>query len=298
MQKYEHIFKSIIYESNRRKPPKLNSYKSDHKTSKMWILPDGKTVALKGLWHYQWILNNLASIKRKYKVDFSDVDQEEQPIRIHAINNGFFRVNYERNGGTLTVEGNIGYFRGNIKDEIFMIVYDNLNSIDNININLMNHGGKVVKNGYSSLWGVPNKQKLDHIPLITEAVKKRHTINEGYIRPLIESIDSERLNELEQKGYAWLSPLTTLYPCKIFEHDKIIQKLPEFKESVAGKKIKNYVGFAYTTGWLRLGVVGGVLETFGYKKHVKKQIPILEQIRNQLNLEKIEYSFIPVREDD
>jgi len=300
MNKFDKLYTMIIKEVKKSSAPTLSSYKSDGKTSKMWILPDGKTVALKNLWHYNWILDNKTFLKTKYKVDFAKIVPDEQPIRVHAINNGFFRVNYEHNGGTLTVEGNYSHFTKRIKDSIFMIVADNLDYIDNINVTLMNYNGKVVKTGYSQLFSVPDNEKLDHIPLVTESLKKEYGITH-YNKPkktkklIVESFSARIVEEFEKKGFAWFSPTGNLYPCKFFEHAEIIGTIPEFSAfyKKSKNKTKNLVSLAYRNKWIRLGINNGNLDVYGYKPFIKAKIPHLKQLKNQTGLENIYYSFIP-----
>lgn len=180
MNNFKKLCEAVL-KNKTQKIDSLVSYSSDKRTSKMWILPDGKVVALKGMWHYDWILRNKAALKKKYKVDFSKLPAEEAPIRLHAINKGFFRVNYEHNGGVLTVEGVASFFTRKIKDAIFFIVLENVDYIDNINITLMNSSGKVVKDGYAQMFMMSNEEKMDNIPLVTESLKK--ILGEGYYTP-------------------------------------------------------------------------------------------------------------------
>jgi len=113
---------------------KFADYKTTPLTAKMWILPDGKTVALNA-WHYQWLLDNPA-VAAKYGLDLSGVPKEEAPVRIAAIKKGFFRVNFEYKTGQLTIEGVRRNYTTKIKDAIFVLLMDNVKSIDRFKLTL------------------------------------------------------------------------------------------------------------------------------------------------------------------
>ena len=115
---------------------KFDSYKTDPLTAKMWILPDGKPVAL-DQWHYRWILANKDRVA-KFGLDTTGLPDDEDTVRKAALQKGFFRVNYERNIGHLVIEGVKMKLTRNVKDAAFMIVMDNLRSIDRVTLNLMN----------------------------------------------------------------------------------------------------------------------------------------------------------------
>jgi len=130
-EKYELLRESKLFSELKA----VASHKTDLLTSKMWILPDGKPVSL-DQWHYRWLQNN-PKIALKHKLDVKTLPDEEQPVRVAALKKGFFRVNYERNSGTITIEGIAAKMHKKIKDAIFVIVIDNLKSIDRLRINLM-----------------------------------------------------------------------------------------------------------------------------------------------------------------
>lgn len=130
-EKYELLRESKLFAEMKA----VSSYKTDTLTSKMWILPDGKPVSLKE-WHYRWLQSN-PKIALKYGLDMKKLPDEEQPVRVAALKHGFFRVNYEHNTGTITIEGIAAKMHKKIKDAIFVIAIDNLESIDRLRINLM-----------------------------------------------------------------------------------------------------------------------------------------------------------------
>jgi hypothetical protein len=132
-EKYELMRESELFSEMKA----VSSYKTDELTSKMWILPDGKPISL-NQWHYRWLQSN-PKTAMKYGLDMKKLPDEEQPVRIAALKNGFFRVNYERNTGSMTIEGLSSKFHKKIKDAIFVIAIDNLESIDRLKLNLLDN---------------------------------------------------------------------------------------------------------------------------------------------------------------
>lgn len=131
-EKYELLRESKLFSELKA----VASHKTDLLTSKMWILPDGKPVSL-DQWHYRWLQNN-PKIALKYGLDVKTLPDEEQPVRVAALKKGFFRVNYEYNSGTITIEGLSSKYHKKIKDAIFVIAIDNIRSIDRMKLTLMN----------------------------------------------------------------------------------------------------------------------------------------------------------------
>jgi hypothetical protein len=117
---------------------KVSNYKSDPLTSKMWILPNGKPVSL-DTWHYRWVLAN-KTLMAKFGLDVSKLPDDESVVRIAALKKGLFRVNYEHTNGTITFEGLKSKKNKYIKDAIFVIIMDNLKSIDRVKLNLFDDG--------------------------------------------------------------------------------------------------------------------------------------------------------------
>ena len=148
---------------------KLNSYTTDKLTAKMWIFPDGKVQSL-NLWHYRWLQAN-PKVAAKYGLNVAKLPDEEQPVRLAALKVGFVRVNYELRDGTITIESNVRHWTSKIKDSVFMLVADNVESIYNIRISLLDDKGNVKKQAYAQLFQYDDKEKLDHIPFITESIK-------------------------------------------------------------------------------------------------------------------------------
>jgi len=137
-------------------------------TSKMWMLPDGQFVAL-DRWHWDWLQAH-PDVAKKYGVNLQvdDIDG-----RLNALRRGFFRVNYERNRGSLTIEGLAKFWTKAVKDSVFMLVVDNVDAIDNMTVTLMNDSGGIVRNGSAQLFRLSAEEKLDHLPLISESRRGR-----------------------------------------------------------------------------------------------------------------------------
>lgn len=166
------IYKQILNESTVKKtqPKKFSNHATTRLTSKMWITPEGKGINLNGF-HQDWILKNKDNIIKKYPIKLPKT-YDETAIRLAAINVGFFRINYEINNGHMIVEGNTKFFNKIIKDEIFMIIAKNRKSIDNISIIIMNDTGKIIKQGSTRLFVFDDNEKLEHIPFITESIRR------------------------------------------------------------------------------------------------------------------------------
>jgi hypothetical protein len=142
--------------------PKLVEFESAAFTSKMWITPGGDVVPLED-WHYRYFKDPV--VAERWGVTYSDNEQE---VRVQALKVGFIRINYERKNGTLTVESFQKGWTKRAKDTIFMLVADNASSIDNIYVRVMNDDGMTVRQGSTQLFRYDDREKLEHIPLISE----------------------------------------------------------------------------------------------------------------------------------
>lgn len=139
-------------------------------TNKMWILPDG-TVQPLNQWHWQWVKSNpevaerFGVAKAIAKIPASD-ENKGKPILLRA---GFIRVNYESNGN-LTIEGCAKFWNNKIKGAVFMLVCDNSKKIYGITVNLFDETSKrLVKTASVQLFKYSDKEKLDHIPFVSES---------------------------------------------------------------------------------------------------------------------------------
>jgi len=147
--------------------------------SKFWILPDGEIENLRGLWHYEWILQNMKKLK-KFRMKQSDLGEHtnEGPVRLYALSKGFSRMNYTINGGQLVIEAPDNNWTGKIKDSIFDFAAENIHRIQNITITILKVGfpDKVSIKKTASVnlipYGRDNEEKMRHIPYITESISE------------------------------------------------------------------------------------------------------------------------------
>ena len=132
------------------------------KTNKGWITPDHKFIPLPG-WHYEYILAHGA----EYDINTEGLgQQDEQEIRLLALDKGFVRVNYEKNTGTITFEGNDKFWNGGAKSAVIEVVRANASRIDNIWVRTLNSKGRVVRMGSEQVFTLQDKEKVNHIPLL------------------------------------------------------------------------------------------------------------------------------------
>jgi hypothetical protein len=156
-----------LWEVRASKAKKLGSYGG--LTSKMWLLPNGQLQSL-DRWHWDWLLAN-PGVAKKFGVNLQGNGDED--ARLGALRRGFFRINYERNRGQLTVEGLAKFWSKTIKDTIFMLVIDNVDAIDHMSVALLNEQGQVVRHGASQLFSYSAEEKMEHLPLISEGRRGR-----------------------------------------------------------------------------------------------------------------------------
>lgn len=165
-----YYFRQLL-EHTRQGTKPLGSYNSGGFTSKMWILPNGTLESL-GEQHSEWLKSH-PDVMAKFGLDLSAVPNEDTPIRLAALSKGFIRLNFEQRSGLLTVEANVRYWTKGIKDTLFVLVADNSISIGAMSVNLLNTEGKVVRHGYSQLFTYSGREKLEHLPLISESRRGR-----------------------------------------------------------------------------------------------------------------------------
>lgn len=86
------------------------SYRSDIGTSKMWITKEFEIVPLPGMYHRDFLLNSENRANFRIGIPNSILEatiqepEEDTPIRLYALKQGFTRVNYQFNGGKITFE--------------------------------------------------------------------------------------------------------------------------------------------------------------------------------------------------
>jgi hypothetical protein len=160
---YDHLVKNEKIKENYKK---VDEYTTDSKTSKMWINPKGVVINLH-VWHHQYILANA----KKLKIPITHQGEE---IRKDALNVGYFRVNYLHKTGTMIIEGKREFFNKTIKDAIFGLLHQNLKNLWIFEITLFSEDYKIVAHSEVDLFQFDDSEKLDHIPLITESLRRKY----------------------------------------------------------------------------------------------------------------------------
>ena len=123
--------------------PKLKDIPTTRRTSKLWITPENEVVPLR-TWHYEYFRDH-PQIAAKYGVVFRD----EQTTRLDALRVGFVRVNYERNGGLVTIE-TIRWDR-QLRNLIDGLILENEDALDMVRIHKVDQTGQAIQVGCVSL---------------------------------------------------------------------------------------------------------------------------------------------------
>lgn len=166
MKTIQDILQEIIQENSPSFKP-FSKVRTDNYSSKMWISPKGELINLQ-MRHASFVET------QKQRPEFKGKSfRKGENIRLDAIDAGWFRVNYEINWNNLIIEGLEKYFTSKIKDAIFMLVAENLKSIEKMEIHLLNERYKTIKSGEVDFSSMRQKDKLDHIPLVSESVRKQ-----------------------------------------------------------------------------------------------------------------------------
>lgn len=180
MKTFKEIYKQLITEGKISTNYKsVSQYKTDKNTSKMWITPKGEVINL-SIWHHDWILQNAKKLKIKIK-------RKGEDVRLDGLDAGYFRVNYSHASGDLVVEGKQKLFTSNIKDAVFGLVHKNIDNIWNISIILFDDNYTIVNRGDAALFTFDGNEKLEHIPLISESIKRLYDKKYSKERRLIEN---------------------------------------------------------------------------------------------------------------
>jgi hypothetical protein len=148
--------------------PRLRPFarqRTDHRTSKVWVLPDGEAVSL-DRWHFQWILANPDTVGR-FGLDVTSLPYVEDPVRIAAIQAGFVRINYVFQTATVIVEAVVGRFQGAVARAVLHVLVENLAEIDRVRMNLFDDAvTRVVEQVDLELFTIPGpdarREKLVH----------------------------------------------------------------------------------------------------------------------------------------
>jgi hypothetical protein len=132
--------------------------------SKAWITPEGQPVQLGATWHHQW-LNDNPEIRRKYGIPRSVSDEGN---RVSALKAGFVRLNYGINGGRLTIEARKKDWVDR-QGGVAKFVKANASSLDWLTVILTDDNAKrVIDQQTQNVMSYSNREKLEHIPFITE----------------------------------------------------------------------------------------------------------------------------------
>ena len=114
----------------------------NRKTRKWWISPENDVIPLTTQ-HYEFFQPLIVS--EKYCVPFRDAEN----TRLDALRVGFVRVNYEINGGHLTIE-TMRWDR-TLRKVVDKFILDNAESIDVAHLHLLNRDGQLLQLGCAPL---------------------------------------------------------------------------------------------------------------------------------------------------
>jgi len=145
----------MIMESPRLSPTGRTS------TEKFWVSPGGEIVPLRGLWHYQWALRNRAA----HGVDLGD-ETEEQPIRLRMLAAGWWRMNFQRKGARLTIEGDRSGAAPAVRAAVEAFVRANARVVNDIRVNILD-GEAVATSARLSLRGCEDEPEGRITSLLT-----------------------------------------------------------------------------------------------------------------------------------
>ena len=130
--------------SEKDKPmPKFSDFPTTPQASKAWINPENEVIPLTSF-HFEYF-RDYPQVAKKYKVVFRD----EQNTRLDALRVGFVRVNYERNGGDVTVE-TMRWDRA-LRNLIDGLIFENEPAIDFARIHKLDKSGQLTNIGCVSL---------------------------------------------------------------------------------------------------------------------------------------------------
>jgi hypothetical protein len=149
---------------------KIKDLRTTASTAKMWIAPTGNVIPLL-TYHYEYFRDHPGEAVR-YGVHFAD----EITTRLEALRKGFVRVNYERKMGRLTIEAGAKGWTHPAIDVIFMLIAVNREAIDCLNIAVLSETGGIIQSGQSLIFSYTEKEKISHIPLISETAQGQELV--------------------------------------------------------------------------------------------------------------------------
>jgi hypothetical protein len=133
--------------------PKFVDIKTTPETSKMWITPapENEIIPLR-TFHYEYFAD--PAIAARYGVEYGT----EEPTRLAALRVGFVRINYERNGGVVTIES-MRWDRA-LRNLVDRLLFENEDAIDTAWAHMMDKSGQATGVGRVSfmdlrLAGIP-----------------------------------------------------------------------------------------------------------------------------------------------
>jgi len=144
---------------------KIKDLRTTPFTAKMWIDPSGKVVPLL-TYHYEYF-RDYPGEAEKYGVSFAD----ENSTRLEALRKGFIRVNYERKTGKLTIEAGAKGWTQPAIEVIFMLIAVNREAIDCLSLAVLSETGAVIQSGQALIFRYSEREKIRHIPLISETTQ-------------------------------------------------------------------------------------------------------------------------------
>ena len=148
-------------------------------TAKMWVFPDGTVQPLGGQLHDTWLQDH-PQVAERLGLTPEELSGSHQEVRIAALKHGLIRVAYERANGRLTIEGLYRHLRGEVKRQVFMLVADNLSSIDSVTVNLMDETAEhLIVTKSADLFAYDDDEKLDHLPQVLSETEQFRAVIHG-----------------------------------------------------------------------------------------------------------------------
>lgn len=148
--------------------PKKDEWKMPEKApsgfKKAWITPDGHPVQLGGQFHHEYLAQN-----PELGIKVTDAPSMTEDARVDALKQGFVRINYMHNTGTMTIEGRAKDWPKQ-RENVRKFVEENISDIDNINLVLLDpKADDEVDSNSVRLFNYDDADKISHIPLLEES---------------------------------------------------------------------------------------------------------------------------------
>ena len=120
---------------------------------KGWIMPDGKVVDCRRVWHYEWLRANTVWLRKNYGIKLVHTEEGETPLRLEAMRAGMFRVGSDDR--RMIVQGIRAKFVRQVKDTVLELAWDNADSLDSVFVSLLRPGGEVAAEKEAAVSEVP-----------------------------------------------------------------------------------------------------------------------------------------------